>query len=530
MDETPPGGLVILLPLTAGMDGDAPTARGTVPMWVANHFFADEVVEGLVGPADAGAPAGRLDVAVIGYRADDDGRPRLTSLLPDGDPAPHFVSLAALAALPAGPRSPGRPRRWTGCPDRGGGSPAAVALAEAYRLVVSWLAGRHAARAPVVVHCTAGAGLDATYARVARSLNLLATAGGPPRLVHCGWAAEGPDAAAPAEGSAAPPDPWQVVRELSAPLPDGRRALTVNEWPTEMVAELLAPGGATAAADIPPAADPFDLTRTFWTPKLGNAAGEWEDAFAVESATGTATVCDGASEGIFCRAWADLLARRATADRPEFAVQGPFARWVTACRQGWLDGINYTQLRWSQQHRVDAIGAAATLLALRVGPAAETGDRPWAAAAVGDACLFWVRDNGLLGTFPVTARDQFGSAPLLVRSDPAYKSAATTAEGVCRPGDLFLLATDAVAGHLFRDPDGPTDWRRFETLAADDWLADMVAVRRGGEMVNDDCTLVVLRVAGPPADGGGPAGSADIPPAGEAVPEAEPFAADEARN
>src|SRR5205823_11160044 len=100
--------------------------------------------------------------------------------------------------------------------------------------------------------------------------------------------------------------------------------------------------------------------------------------------------------------------------------------------------------------------------------------------------------------FAAVAADQFGSAPLLVRSNPGYKTLALAAAGACRPGDRFLLATDAVAARLLRSAaagPGP-DWDAFETIDADAWRHDLDSLRKTNEMVNDDCTLVALRVLG----------------------------------
>jgi hypothetical protein len=104
----------------------------------------------------------------------------------------------------------------------------------------------------------------------------------------------------------------------------------------------------------------------------------------------------------------------------------------------------------------------------------------------------------LLATFPVVAADQFGSAPLLIRSSPGFRTLAIAAEGTCRPGDRFVLATDAVAVRLFKSSavgPGP-QWKRFETIAQADWRAELNTLRSANDMVNDDCTLVVLRVSG----------------------------------
>ena len=235
-----------------------------------------------------------------------------------------------------------------------------------------------------------------------------------------------------------------------------------------------------------------------WAQKMGNSPEQWEDAYAVDAPGGVAAVADGASTGIYCNIWAEQLSQRFLTDRPDTRDPVSLNKWVNGLRSEWRTAIKYSSLNWSKQAKVDQTGAAATLLTLETGPADENGERPWRACAVGDASLFWVRGGRLLATFPVVAADQFGSAPLLVRSNPGFKTLALAAAGMCKPGDRFVLATDAVSARLFKSTaTGPgPDWGRFEHITQDAWRAELDTLRQANDMVNDDCTLVVLRVPG----------------------------------
>ena len=238
--------------------------------------------------------------------------------------------------------------------------------------------------------------------------------------------------------------------------------------------------------------------RQLWTQKMGNSAEEWEDACATDAARGLAVVADGASSGIYCRLWADQLTRSFIAERPDVYDAIALENWVHELRCDWRTAIKYPTLSWTKQRKVDETGAAATVLGLEVGPLDGDGNRPWRAWAIGDASLFWVRDGELLATFPVVSAGQFGSTPLLVRSNPGYRTLTLAASGVCRPGDKFLLATDAIAAGFFRSlgsSPGP-DWSTFETIDEDVWRKDQDSLRTANQMVNDDCTLVVLIIAG----------------------------------
>jgi hypothetical protein len=43
--------------------------------------------------------------------------------------------------------------------------------------------------------------------------------------------------------------------------------------------------------------------------------------------------------------------------------------------------------------------------------------------------------------------------------------------------------------------DGPIDWERYSRLEPEEWQAEFDLLRDSGKLVNDDCTLLVLRVA-----------------------------------
>jgi hypothetical protein len=226
-----------------------------------------------------------------------------------------LIPLVELAALPAAPRTwEGDPRKWTTTSEYAGSAPAAAALAEVYRLVAVWLTGRYAARPPVIVHCTGGEGLDDAYARVARSLGLLVTAYGPARLLHVGFAAD----VEPVLCGLWPeevPEPWGALRELSAELPadpegrPARRAVSVNTWSVldawGALFDLTPVEAAFGFGAVAPRG--FGAVRELWAQKMGNTPEEWEDAYAADPAGGVAAVADGASTGIYCRAWADRL-------------------------------------------------------------------------------------------------------------------------------------------------------------------------------------------------------------------------------
>jgi hypothetical protein len=122
----------------------------------------------------------------------------------------------------------------------------------------------------------------------------------------------------------------------------------------------------------------------------------------------------------------------------------------------------------------------------------------WQAIAVGDSCLFQIRNGEMVTAFPIQTADQFNSRPLLLSSNPARNrqvwSELKYAEGDCHPGDLFVLVTDAIACWFLKQVEaGHFPWQTLRGLNSDDQFASFVAqLRQQNQMRNDDTTLILF--------------------------------------
>jgi hypothetical protein len=304
-----------------------------------------------------------------------------------------------------------------------------------------------------------------------------------------------------------PPDPSSTPESVD-PLANGEPTAapeppSAEEAAPEPPEPPIAMPAPEAAPEPPAPTQPATAFRArgLWAAKMGNSDAEWEDAFAINEASGVVCVSDGAGEGIFAKIWARQLVDRFVSERPDLTDTDATATWVRSCRVAWNKQIDYPNLRWSQQSKVDSTGAAATLLGLRVWPTpGRPGEYEWESAAVGDSCLFRLLGNEILATFPLVSSRQFALGPGLVRSKTEFPAKPVFARGTCRAGDAFVLATDAVAQVLFEAIEaGPVDWARFETIDQDEWRGQIDEMRRAQRIVNDDCTLVFVRVGPPPA-------------------------------
>lgn len=477
------GCLLFVIQTTDSMTRPIPTLRGMTG-WTAARRLTEGVLTNLVAKEQTSADV--WDVAVMA----DDGR--LRCLLPGGSDDRPFVPLSKLAGS--------QPVRLNNAEVVGTGSPGG--LGRAALLLQGWLLAQPRPLQPILVYCGDEQGLGRGLAFMGQSLRILRT---PPDrwvLAVCGFTPEIdrsvklPCVIGDVAGAC-----WRSAWKISSggTTPRGEiRFLAVNDFSPHSLVQR----ARKAASQRSGLSSSWRLggglpvpceSRVLWAPKDGNSDEEYEDAFAI--ADDRAVIADGASQGIFAKVWADLLARRFLDVDPDLAAPDPSAGWLPEARSEWRVTFGYDSLHPMQQDKVDDTGAAATLAALCVRQA-ENGHR-WRAAALGDSCLFWIRGGRVLATFPLCRSADFGIAPDLV---PTVKRFApqvrfVTAEGVGKPGDLYGLATDAVAQHLLQslETEQPIDWQRLWDMDDNQWRMELQRLRAQRRIVNDDSTLVLMR-------------------------------------
>lgn len=249
----------------------------------------------------------------------------------------------------------------------------------------------------------------------------------------------------------------------------------------------------------------------FWLPKAGNAVAEYEDAFAYSSTEGRFAVADGATDSAFAGRWARSLVQGFTASPPQLSQEssGELHRWLEPFQQTWHAEIDWECLPWYGLEKAQT-GAFSTLLGLELAPressapptlqAPTPGGLRWHALAVGDSCLFHVRDDMLVMAFPLTRAEQFSNRPVLLSSNPANNRLAWDAvwltEGECQPADLFFLATDALAHWcLARHAAGGKPWADLDVLKTEAAFVSFIADLRAEHAIrNDDVTLLAIRL------------------------------------
>jgi serine/threonine protein phosphatase PrpC len=239
----------------------------------------------------------------------------------------------------------------------------------------------------------------------------------------------------------------------------------------------------------------------FRAPKLGNKDSEYEDAFyprakiiSQEQKLFSFAVADGATETSFSGLWAKQLVRafcKGIPDGPEISIN------LVPLRERWQKIVSRRPLPWYAEEKIRS-GAFAAIVGLVLEDGAK-GQGSWKALAVGDSCLFQVRNKQVLKCFPIKKSEDFNNSPQLLSSIDGDKVRASRTKGQWLEGDTFYLMTDAVACWFMKQVEVNTVPARELTDLRDDegknsfqsWLKEL---RDGHRLRNDDVTIVRIEI------------------------------------
>jgi Protein phosphatase 2C len=245
--------------------------------------------------------------------------------------------------------------------------------------------------------------------------------------------------------------------------------------------------------------------RCHWLPKAGNGPHEYEDAFwPARSGARTARVvrcaiADGATEASFSGLWAAMLVQAFGRGRLR---SGRLADALAPLQSAWSGQVSRKPLPWYAEEKLRS-GAFSSLLGITLTESADGGSVRWSALAVGDSCLFVVRQGRLISSFPVESSEDFNRSPYLIPStrtpDGTLEAMLRCESGPLRPGDDLYLMTDALAcWFLARQEEGGEPWATLggagELTVPEDFAACIADERVEHRLRNDDVTMLQLRL------------------------------------
>lgn len=242
-----------------------------------------------------------------------------------------------------------------------------------------------------------------------------------------------------------------------------------------------------------------------WNVKEGNSESEFEDAFWPKTPIYEVgkvfrfAISDGASDAIFSKIWAKMLVR--SFGRGNLLSSGLTSEFLNL-QQRWRNCYQWQSLPWYLEEKARH-GSFATLLAFQImedEPCDGCVTPKWTAMAIGDSCIFQVRDECIVKSFPIESSSMFTNRPHLLSTNPQYNSLIEkricSTGGEIVAGDTFYLMTDAIACWFISEVEnGRSPWIELTEIfcSVDNqdcfsrWLSRL---RSSSSIRNDDVTVV----------------------------------------
>jgi hypothetical protein len=254
--------------------------------------------------------------------------------------------------------------------------------------------------------------------------------------------------------------------------------------------------------------------KIYWTPKRGNTADEYEDAYQPANEGETvdrvfyAAMEDGASEGYLSGKWADILVKEFLKSQDG---NKPLINLVAETYQTWEKYLKtYLEKRQAENRPIQWYeepglenGAFSTFVGLTLLDGPDEYDKIWLASAVGDTCLFHFRRSQLIGSFPMQAAESFNSWPCLISSNPANNKKLPEnikiKEGLWECDDTFLMMSDALSAWFLKEHEASRQpyalLQEIIPEGRDAFVSWLEELRDMNEIKNDDVTLMSLSVS-----------------------------------
>jgi serine/threonine protein phosphatase PrpC len=246
--------------------------------------------------------------------------------------------------------------------------------------------------------------------------------------------------------------------------------------------------------------------KAFWLPKDVRREGEYEDAFQADPVRGIAAIADGVSSSIFSGSWARLLVEGVVANAPNIYDGNSLWPWLAELRNQWAAPIDVESLAWHQKSKVRE-GGASTLLAAAVTHIAMNDSEAEGvyrlfAYAVGDCCLYHVRENEVLRAFPIEESRLFQTSPKTIGSVDTNRDHLIefdTLEDDCDAGDLLVLCSDAVAAWALEELEAGRNpqWENCWGLSQEQFRGFVAQLREQNRIRFDDTTVLMLKLSQP---------------------------------
>ena len=222
-----------------------------------------------------------------------------------------------------------------------------------------------------------------------------------------------------------------------------------------------------------------------------------QDFCSSEIAKGLFAISDGVGTAALSDLWAKVLVQHFLSvpllSNHPFEIEW----WLEQAQQ--LFRQQQPDLEWGARQQIESQGSYATLATLRF----EYVQDETAKALLlifGDSCIFIARTQSHqikeVNAFPPFEATDFDRAPICLPSkSDVFNRACQSYPVELQTGDTVVLATDAVSRWIISAPDRVVALQTIIDQTPTSWSDFINEHRINGEMIDDDCTALIIRLA-----------------------------------
>jgi hypothetical protein len=215
-------------------------------------------------------------------------------------------------------------------------------------------------------------------------------------------------------------------------------------------------------------------------------------------------IADGATESSYSKLWSEMLVKAVGEGR---LTCNDFQKDLKSIRLEWQEAITKKNLPWYAEQKVyQGAFSAVVALEIREGEANNPLEGNWESRAIGDSCLFQMREEELIFSFPIEESQTFDNSPFLLGSinkgERLTEQNLLSKNGRWKSGDTFYLMTDALACWFLKAiENGHKPWKNLpkanfpkDSSEQQNFVKQILSLRSKKWIRNDDSTLLSIQI------------------------------------
>ena len=238
------------------------------------------------------------------------------------------------------------------------------------------------------------------------------------------------------------------------------------------------------------------------TYKKGETLEDCQDAVQFNHDRARYAIADGATRSLFPKMWADILVNDFCEDTTLSLEKQNWEEWIAPLQQKWLEQAITTVQKTKRFISIDRLSRSESAASTFIGVEINRTQKEWKAMIIGDSCLFHIERSELKESCLIKKSTDFTNRTESFTSfakDSVCQPTFLT--GKTHPGDVFILATDALAKWIIQHEEAGKLGKALKHLInielSDQGFNNFVENAREAKtihLVNDDVTLMLISV------------------------------------